>query len=152
MKLEPISKISLTEKSRFTLLLLCMASLLSCTSGKVEEEADWKEMDDFHMVMAESFHPYRDSGNIQPVRQYAEEMASLADSWSKSELPARVSTDEVKTVLAQLKTETQELSTIVASQDSIAIGESLTHVHDIFHKLQESWYKGGSGHQEEDHH
>jgi len=36
---------------------------------------EWPEMDSFHMIMAEAFHPYKDSANLEPVKRLAEEMA-----------------------------------------------------------------------------
>ena len=52
------------------ILVLITMLIFSCASKKddshghdhhdVEGENVWKEMDDFHMIMAESFHPYKD--------------------------------------------------------------------------------------------
>ncbi len=126
---------------------LIFMSVVSCTpkaetaEQSVEESADWKEMDEFHMVMAESFHPYRDSANLEPVKKYAAEMASLAEQWSSSELPAKVNNEEVKNMIQELKVGTSALADLVEIGDDEAIGTALTNVHDSFHHLQEAWYK-----------
>ena len=62
-----------------------MMVMLAC-SGKKEETAEhghhevtgeaWKEMDDFHMIMAEAFHPYKDSMNLEPAKLKAPELAA----------------------------------------------------------------------------
>jgi hypothetical protein len=106
----------------------------------------WKEMDEFHMVMAESFHPYKDSANLEPAKSKAAEMASSAAKWAGSPLPEKVNNEEVKSKLDQLKNGTAEFAEQVRSGDDEAIGESLTALHDLFHELQETWYGGGHHH------
>jgi predicted nucleic acid-binding protein len=107
------------------------------------DDKEWKQMDEFHMVMAETFHPYKDSANLEPVKARASELASSAESWSKAELPAKVDNDDMKQKLEQLKTETSTLASSVNSADDKAIGDQLTKVHDLFHEIQEVWYGGG---------
>jgi hypothetical protein len=110
------------------------------------EEKEWKQMDDFHMVMAETFHPYKDSANLEPVKARASELASSAASWSTAELPKKVDNEDMKGKLEQLKTETSTLATTVTGGDDKVIGEQLTKVHDTFHEIQEMWY-GGEKHE-----
>jgi hypothetical protein len=110
------------------------------------EEGDakeWKQMDDFHMVMAETFHPFKDSANLEPAKSRAGELASSAESWSKAELPKKVDNDEMKSKLEKLKTETSTLVQTTTSGDDKQIGDQLTLVHDVFHEIQEMWYGGG---------
>jgi len=133
--------------------LLLFVSLIAC-SGKKEaaveettaESDDWAMMDKFHMVMAESFHPYKDSANIAPAIANAEEMAAVAEEWNTSELPAKVNNESVKADLAELTSATAAFVQIAQSGDEAQIGTSLTELHDLFHKLQEAWYGGGHKH------
>lgn len=110
------------------------------------DSKEWKQMDEFHMVMAETFHPYKDSANLEPVKSRANELATSAESWSKSELPEKVDTDEMKEKLERLRTETSTLASTVSGGDDKVIGEQLTKVHDLFHEIQEIWY-GGESHE-----
>jgi hypothetical protein len=129
----------------FTLAIAC---------GKKEETAsneEWPEMDEFHMVMAESFHPYKDSANLEPAKANAAEMAKIAEKWANAALPEKVNNDETKADLNQLKTDAVAFIQISQSGDSTKIGESLTGLHDLFHKLQETWYGGGKEHHHEQH-
>lgn len=119
----------------------CSPKSESASQETVEEATEWKGMDDFHMVMAESFHPYRDSANLAPVKQYAGEMVELANSWVAQELPARVDNQKVKELLNNLKIQTEALADLVEVGDDNAIGSSLNELHDTFHHLQEAWYK-----------
>jgi hypothetical protein len=111
-----------------------------------EESKEWKQMDDFHMVMAETFHPFKDSANLAPVKAQAQELATSAEEWSKAELPAKVDNDEMKAKLESLRTETAGLVQTVTAGDDKAIGDQLTKVHDNFHEIQEMWYGGKHDH------
>jgi hypothetical protein len=121
--------------------------------GEIEEEKaeqadqkEWKEMDDFHMVMAETFHPYKDSTNLAPAKSKASELASSAEQWATSTLPEKVNNAEMKQKLDELRKETMSFSQNVSSADDKTIGEQLTKIHDLFHSIQEDWYGGGHHH------
>lgn len=133
----------------FTFLLACTPKQEQAETetevAATEEDAEWPLMDEFHMVMAESFHPFKDSANIDPAIANAAEMASLAETWAGAELPAKVNNDQVKADLQTLKTETAAFAEVVKGGDVAAIGASLTNLHDIFHRLQDAWYKGAEG-------
>ncbi len=139
------------------LFVMLLAGLLACSgkqestsneAAEVADSDDWTMMDDFHMVMAESFHPYKDSANLEPAIRLAPEMAELAARWSESELPAKVNNEEVKASLGQLKDGTAAFVTTVQSGDNDQIARELKTLHDIFHDLQDAWYSGDNhGHQ-----
>jgi hypothetical protein len=143
-------------KYRTLLSAVMIISLLSAAcSGKKDDSAAettstdnraWKEMDEFHMVMAETFHPYKDSADLQPVKAKALELVVVADKWSNAPLPEKVDSDVMKTRLQTLKSETEVLADIVQNGEDNAIGEQLNKVHDLFHEIQETWYAGGAGH------
>jgi hypothetical protein len=138
-------------------LVLCVVAMAVACSGKKEESTEtavteevsneeWPLMDEFHMTMAESFHPFKDSANLEPAKANAAEMARVAEKWAAAALPEKVNTDEVKANLELLKTETAAFVTTVQGTDAAAIGTALTNLHDLFHKLQEAWYGAGDGH------
>jgi hypothetical protein len=114
--------------------------------GNTPESKEWKEMDEFHMLMAETFHPYKDSANLEPAKMQARELATAAEKWSSSPLPEKVNNDEMKAKLEELKNGTSALVQSVGSGDNKAIGEQLTKVHDLFHDIQEDWYGGTHEH------
>ena len=118
------------------------------TAAEVEvvDESEWPMMDEFHMIMAESFHPFKDSANLAPAIANAQEMANVAERWSTSALPSKVDNESVKATLEMLKTETAAFAQLVQSNDEAAIGSALTNLHDLFHKIQEAWY-GDHDHQ-----
>jgi hypothetical protein len=104
-------------------------------------------MDDFHVIMADAFHPYKDSSNLEPVKTHGEHLAMEAEKWASAPLPEKVNNDSVKTKLDKLKTETRVLADQVkAGKADEEIAAQLTAVHNLFHEIQESWYKGGDHH------
>jgi hypothetical protein len=108
---------------------------------------EWKEMDDFHMIMAESFHPYKDSSNLEPAKQNAEALVASAEKWASAPLPEKFKDDdEIKFKLNQLKADASTFSELAKKGDDKAVGASLTKLHDLFHEIMESWYGGGEEH------
>lgn len=139
----------------YLLILVAVAVVIACSgkkeSAEVANNEEWPEMDEFHMVMAESFHPFKDSANLEPAKANAEEMARVAEKWANAPLPEKVNNDEVKNQLAQLKTGAAEFTQVIQSGDTTKIKESLTGLHDLFHKLQETWYANDKEHGHEHH-
>jgi hypothetical protein len=106
------------------------------------DAGEWKEMDEFHVIMRETFHPYKDSTNLEPAKRRATELMAAADQWASAELPDKVNNAGVKAKLRQLKSEAATLAESVKSADDNVIGEQLTQLHETFHELQEAWYGG----------
>jgi hypothetical protein len=131
------------------LILVCVT--LACSSKRdAQSEGDsttasndeWKEMDVFHMVMAEAFHPFKDSANLEPAKNNADSLLSAADKWAQAPLPDKFEEDdEIKFKLNQLRTDASTFISVVQSGDDKTIGQSLTKLHDLFHEIQESWYE-----------
>jgi hypothetical protein len=137
----------------FTMLVgMASVTLFNCSkSGKHEDEQiEWKEMDDFHMVMADVYHPLKDSGNLEPIKSRAAELAASASTWADSKLPEKVDNEETKGLLLKLKEGAQALEDQINSgATDNEIQTQLTSLHDLFHSIQEKWYGGGG---DEGHH
>jgi hypothetical protein len=146
-------------KTKLFLAFIWIVVLAACSKKKetqaVAEEAEvdeWAEMDSFHMIMAEAFHPFKDSANLEPVKTLAEEMATEAEKWAGASLPAKVDTDEVKALLSKLKTDTRALADKVkASAANEELGADLTALHDNFHGIMEAWHKSKGEEHKHDH-
>lgn len=123
---------------------------VSCTGHKSEsvttETEEWPQMDEFHLIMAESFHPFKDSGNLEPARRLAAEMAAQAAKWATSSLPEKVNTPEVSEKISRLKSETEAFAALVQSGSDAELAEKLNYLHDLFHEIQEAWYGKGKHH------
>lgn len=136
-------------------LNIVLIVLLLATCGKKSETMstegssdEWPELDSFHMLMSDAFHPYKDSANVAPVKKLAEEMALEAERWQGSKLPGKVNNDGVKGQLEKLKVGTRALADqIKAGASDAEIGTSLTALHDNFHAIMEAWYGGEEKHE-----
>ena len=112
-------------------------------AGQKEAVRSWEDMDAFHMIMAESYHPYKDSSNLEPAKKNAHDLVLSAEKWSSAPLPEKFKDDdEIEYKLKQLKSDALAFEEVVRTGDDKAIGESLTKLHDLFHQLQEAWYEG----------
>jgi len=135
----------------FALLIACgtkkEAAAPSTPADSTAADADeWKAMDDFHMIMAESFHPFKDSANLAPAKAKAAEMAASAEQWLAAPLPEKVDNENVKAKLEALKAKTAAFVETSKSTDDKVVGDALTELHDMFHELQEAWYAGHEHH------
>jgi hypothetical protein len=138
--------------------LFFVVGLMNCSTKHGHNDQagtdEWPGMDDFHMVMAETFHSYKDSFNLQPVKEKAAELEAEAARWADAPLPAKVNNEKVKVDLAKLKTNAASLAQLVKTGTDQEIGASLIELHDLFHQIQEAWYlKDGQEHEHgHDHH
>ncbi len=131
-------------------MLLMVGSMVACTGGKEHHEHDqqesvdacdqWIAMDDFHLIMAESFHPFKDSADVGPARKNAAILASAAAEWLASPMPDGIDSAKIATTLQLLRRKTEAFVDIAKNEDDATVGESLTAIHDVFHQLQEAWY------------
>ncbi len=109
------------------------------SAPKLEE---WAEMEIFHSVMAETFHPMED-GEMKPIMTRAQEMADKAKAWQNSTPPARYAPvkDSVNFYLAKLVVESQALADMVAKKaKEDDIKKSLTALHDRYHTVSDFCY------------
>ena len=133
-------------------------AMLACSGKKTSEDKEpmdqeetvgsWDEMDAFHMIMAESYHPYKDSSNLEPAKKNAHDLVLSAEKWTSAPLPEKFKDDdEMEYKLKQLKADALAFEEVVKMGDDKAIGAFLTKLHELFHQLQEAWYGG----RDEDH-
>lgn len=145
------------QKTCSTLLFLVILFAIACTARKEHHDGhakdkaaasdNWEEMDEFHMVMAESFHPFKDSADLEPAKTKAAAMAAAAEKWRSAPLPKKVDNEEIKAKLQQLELDAAAFVETAKIGDDKQIGESLTKLHDLFHELQEAWYGGNGDHE-----
>jgi hypothetical protein len=142
---------------RITLLFLLLLTVVLINCGKKSADEDgsgrnareWKEMDEFHMVMAEAFHPYKDSSDLKPARELSGELLAAASRWKNAPLPEKVDNDRTKQKLEELAKLAARFDDEVKSDNPVVIGQTLTDLHDLFHDLQNEWYGADN---EVDHH
>ncbi len=98
---------------------------------------EWKEMDDFHGVMAATFHP-AEEGDLKPVMTKSGELVQKAQTWKKSAVPAKFDKPEIKKSLALLAKESKALDKMVKKGKSEAeLKQAIFALHDRFHEIME---------------
>jgi hypothetical protein len=137
-----IKNCNMKSVSSFILAASLIIVLANCKTKPEASSAEWKEMDDFHMIMAETFHPFKDSADLQPVKAKASELKAAAEAWANSPIPEKADDDHMKSHLQELRSEAEALEDIVRTGTDTEIGSQLTKVHDKFHHIQEAWYGG----------
>jgi hypothetical protein len=137
-----------------TIIAVTVLIAVACATKKEEaataetaEQKEWKEMDEFHMVMADAFHPYKDSANLEPAKAKANELATSAQQWANAAIPEKVNNEDMKGKLQQLKDQTTAFAQTVTGADDKTIGDELTKLHDLFHSIQEDWYGKSEEHE-----
>lgn len=116
----------------FTLVLVLAFSAII----KAQNVADWKEKNDFHKIMAQTFHP-AEEGNFQPIRDRIDEMVTKAKAWQNSPVPVEIrDVKKMKKNLGKLVKLTKKLqSNIKAGAPDQAVLKQLTALHDVFHTI-----------------
>jgi hypothetical protein len=127
--------------------LTCVVLLAACGAKKETAETElkeWKEMDAYHLIMAEAFHPYKDSGNLVPARNLIKDLTDEANKWAAAPLPENVNTDETKALIKSLIEDAGVMNTqnTEGVADSV-FAQTLVRLHNNFHKIQEQWHGGG---------
>lgn len=112
--------------------------LLAGTAFSTQAQtAEWKELDDYHKVMASTFHP-SEEGNLQPIKERSGELADKAKALQKSTIPAAYQKPGVKESLDLLAKESKALDKMVRKNKPDAeITKSLTALHERFHEVIE---------------
>jgi superoxide dismutase len=100
------------------------------------EKETWTALNEFHVVMAQTFHP-SEEGNLAPIRQRSGEMVEKAQALLNQPIPASFNTVEIKKSITDLLMGAKELDEMVRSHaDDKMITTKLNNLHDTFHTIQ----------------
>ncbi|MBK9736263.1 MAG: superoxide dismutase [Saprospiraceae bacterium] len=103
---------------------------------KMIEKDAWTALKDFHMVMAQTFHPMEE-GNYGPIRERAAEMATKAKILAASPIPASFQSVAITKAIKTLVEGSEKVEKQVRKKNKDEkIKESLTKLHDTFHIIQ----------------
>jgi hypothetical protein len=117
-----------------------LALIVSSKSIQAQEKASWKELDSFHVVIANTFHP-AEEGKFEPIRSRSSEMLEKAKAWEKSSVPDGYN-KIVKKSLKYLVKSAKEINKMVGEKASDeALKEKLSELHDMFHQIMEKCEK-----------
>ncbi len=95
----------------------------------------WAELDAYHNVMSQTFHPAED-GKLEPIRKRAGELAEKAKQWLESKPPKVYDTADIKALLVKLNAESKALADAIANgAKDEQLKKDLTALHDSFHEI-----------------
>jgi hypothetical protein len=121
--------------------LLFIVFCLVFGTASAQHSSSWKEMDAFHDVMSETFHPSED-GNLQPIRTRIDEMVEKAKAWRKAAVPEKYDAAKTAPRLKALVKGAEALrKTIRKGGTDQAITTELSRLHDVFHDIMENGRK-----------
>jgi superoxide dismutase len=100
------------------------------------EKDTWTELKDFHVVMAQTFHP-AEEGDLAPIRARIGEMHEKAKALQAGKIPTSFNTAEIKNAIGRLVTGSAELQKLIAKKTKDEVVKDLiTKLHDVFHEIQ----------------
>ncbi len=100
------------------------------------ERETWTGLQDYHVVMSQTFHP-AEEGDLKPIKARSGEMVEKALALRNGSIPASFNTPEIKKAIDDLVTGSEEVDKLVQKKASDkAITDRLTKLHDTFHIIQ----------------
>lgn len=113
---------------------------LFCTNLKLSAQmhhGDWKEMEDFHEIMAIAFHS-AEGDLFNPLKENSELLVSKAQAWKDSAIPVEYNKKMTAKTLSQLVKQCKKVDKMVkkgaSNEDLMA---AITKAHDIFHNAMD---------------
>lgn len=110
--------------------------------GKMDKMDDhassgWKELDAYHQLMMDTWHPAKGKNDLAPTRAKATAMSDQAKVLGKSIAPKGCDSPALKTAAAKLVPQTQALADMVSAKaDDAALKTALKALHDQFEVLE----------------
>ena len=118
-----------------TMLVAAFAFTTATSQTPITAQAEWAEKNEFHKVMAQTYHP-SEEGNFEPIRTRIGEMYDKAMAWANSNAPKDFDKPEIK---ATIKEMTGQIMALKGMIEKNATNEELKPkmeaLHDTFHKI-----------------
>ena len=119
------------------ILIVFLTLMLAGVSGNSQSIfSKWPALDEYHSVMAGTFHPSED-GNLEPIKKRSGELSEKASLVAKSKVPAEFDSKAIRNAVKRLSKDSKALDKLVqskvASDDQIT--KSLAALHDVFHEI-----------------
>jgi soluble cytochrome b562 len=106
----------------------------------------WKELDAFHMVLMQTWHPAKGMNNLSPIRAKAEELAQKAERWAKSVFPEKCDTPALREAVTKVSAQSQALAKLVTEGSDEQVKAALKEVHDRFEIVEQGCTPGKAHH------
>ena len=97
-----------------------------------EHMSGWKELDAYHMVMMQVWHPAKEKGDLTAIRAQAAKLADAADVWAAAAIPSACDTPANRANIAKVKTESRALVALASNGADADVKAALAALHDRF--------------------
>lgn len=97
----------------------------------------WPALDEYHKVMAMTFHP-AETGDLVPLKKYGADLATTATDLKKSVIPEELNKPGLPDIISLLEKESLAMAKMIKSKKSDAVlKKSIFALHDRFHQIVE---------------
>jgi hypothetical protein len=125
-------------KRRFTLITAMITTLaIYSAAGQtpVTSQPQWVEKNEFHKVMAQTYHP-SEEGNFEPIRSRIGEMHEKAVAWANSTPPKEYDKPEIKSTQKELIGQIVAIKAMIENKaTNEELKPKLEELHETFHKI-----------------
>jgi hypothetical protein len=97
-----------------------------------EHMSGWKELDAYHMVMMQVWHPAKEKSDLAPIRARAATLADAADVWAAAPIPSACDTPANRANIARVRTESRTLVALASNGTDADVKAALAALHDRF--------------------
>lgn len=120
---------------KFKTTLVILFLLVANTTSAQSIFDKWPELKSLHEVLSQTFHP-TEEGNFEPIKTRSEELMVKSQSILKSNIPEEFRTKTILSFLEELQFKAEQLNkSVVAKASNEQLLQSITGVHDSFHKI-----------------
>ena len=106
------------------------------TAGhSAEHMSGWKELDAYHMVMMQVWHPAKEKADLSPIRAQAGKLSDSAEQLAKAAIPAACDTPANRDAVARVLADSRALATLAASGSDAQVKDALAALHERFEVL-----------------
>ena len=124
-------------KKTFTLITMMISAfaITAAAQTPVTSQAQWTEKNEFHKVMAQTYHP-SEEGNFEPIRSRIGEMHEKAVAWANSTPPKEFDKPEVKATIKEMVGQIEVLKSMIEKKaTNEELKPKMEALHDTFHKI-----------------
>ncbi|MDZ4708980.1 MAG: hypothetical protein SH818_11325 [Saprospiraceae bacterium] len=120
-------------KNILTLLTILFFSITAYSQSIFSK---WPALDEYHKVMAQTFHPSED-GNLEPIKKRSGELKTQAGLVAKSTIPTDFDSPAIRKAVKHLNKDSKALDKVIQSNKATdpQITKSLAALHDVFHDV-----------------
>lgn len=104
---------------------------------KEHAKSAWKELDAYHKLMMDTWHPAKSSNDLKPLKLKAKDLSASAKSLAKSTPPAACNRAEMVEAARQLAAASDALAQqVLAGASDATLKSALQELHEKFERLE----------------